>query len=64
LDGAGGLLLDGIGAPDDSAFFKRTMERFAREIAQKESVSAPGAVLDPGNEAGPVAQIEIFRTAH
>ena len=34
MDDIGGLMLEGMTAGDDEAFFKRSMDRFAREAAQ------------------------------
>ena len=50
MDEVGGLLLDGLKAPEDDDFFKRTMRRFAGESAHDLGTLPFGEALDPGNE--------------
>ena len=50
MDDVGGTLLEGFKAPEDEDFFKRTMHRFAGEIAQDLSSVLPLQALDPGND--------------
>jgi len=50
MDDVGGVLLEKLKAPEDEDFFKRTMHRFAGEVAQEVGSMLPPKALDPGNE--------------
>ncbi len=50
MDDVAGVLLDGVKAPEDEDFFKRTMQRFSAEVAQDVGNVLPPQALDPGNE--------------
>lgn len=48
MDDIGGLLLEGVAPGEDEGFIGRSMDRFAREAAQK--LAGRGAPQDPGSE--------------
>jgi putative transcriptional regulator len=50
MNDLGGVLLENLAAQEDEAFFVRTMDRYAREIAQNASISSDILAPDPGNE--------------
>ncbi len=50
MDDLGGVLLEGLKAPEDDDFFKRTMRRFAAESAHDLGTLPLGEALDPGND--------------
>ena len=60
MDDVGGLLLEGLNAPDDEDFVRRTMRRFSDEIAQNAGTLPLNEALDPGNDIimpGPLARV-------
>jgi putative transcriptional regulator len=50
MDDIGGLMLEGMTVGDDEAFFKRSMDRLAREVAQTRDLPQHGAAPDPGDD--------------
>ena len=51
MDEVGGLLLEGLNAPEDENFLHRTMQRFTGEVAQNAgNVLPPSRAFDPGND--------------
>lgn len=58
MNDVGGLLLEGLNAPEDDDFFKRTMRRFVGEIEQNVGTLPVNEALDRGNDVimpGPLA---------
>jgi putative transcriptional regulator len=50
MDNVGGLLLEGLMAPEDDDFLKRTMHRFAAEVAHDLGTLPLDEALDPGSD--------------